>query len=145
MAGFQNVLIVEDEVMIRELYFLSLNKAGYHTVLAGSGSEAFKQLESFKPDVVFLDIMLPEMSGIDILKALRTDPSHNCQDAKIVLITNLGQENLADIAIKEHADGYIIKADILPKDLVTIIESLERQSNEKDGKSDDNLGAHLEV
>ena len=143
MAGFQNVLIVEDEVMIRELYFLSLSKAGYKTVLAGSGPEAFEKLKEFKPDVVFLDIMLPEMSGIDILKSLRNDPSHNAQDAKIVLITNLGQENLADIAIKEHADGYIIKADILPKDLITIIESLEHQGDEKDNEVSDNLAANL--
>lgn len=129
MAGFQNILIVEDEVMIRELYFLTLTKAGYKTMLAGDAKTTFELLQHFQPDVIFLDIMLPGMSGIDILKKLRTDPQYHCQNTKIVLITNLGQQNLADTAMAEHADGYVIKADIVPKDFIKIIHSLEQQGS----------------
>jgi DNA-binding response OmpR family regulator len=128
MAGFQNVLIVEDEVMIRELYFITLTKAGYTIECTGDGSATFDLLLRFRPDIIFLDIMLPGMSGIDILKKLRTDPQYNCQNTKIILITNLGQENLADVALAAHADGYVIKADIVPKDLIKIIHSLEQSS-----------------
>ncbi|HSW66793.1 MAG TPA: response regulator [Bacillota bacterium] len=128
MAGFQNVLIVEDEVMIRELYYLALQKAGYTVKLAGDATGTFKVLESFQPDIVFLDIMLPGMSGIDILKKLRNTPEYHCQQTKIVLITNLGQQNLADVALAERADGYVIKADIVPKDLIRIIHSLEKDT-----------------
>jgi CheY-like chemotaxis protein len=129
MAGFQNVLIVEDEVMIRELYFITFTKAGYKVGVAGNADETFAQLPQFKPDVIFLDIMLPGMSGIDILKKLRSDPQYGCQNTKIVLITNLGQQNLAEVAMAEHADGYVIKADIVPKNLVAIAKSLEAQEN----------------
>ncbi|HSX17524.1 MAG TPA: response regulator [Patescibacteria group bacterium] len=128
MAGFQNVLIVEDEVMIRELYFITLTKAGYKVEFTGDGPATFDLLLHFRPDIIFLDIMLPGMSGIDILKKLRTDPQYNCQHTKIILITNLGQENLAEVALAAHADGYVIKADIVPKDLVKIIHSLEQPS-----------------
>lgn len=125
MAGLQNVLIVEDEVMIRELYYFTLTKAGYKTRVAGDANELFAVLQTFQPDVIFLDIMLPETSGLDILKKLRSDPHYRCQDTKVVLITNLGQQNLAETALAEHADGYVIKADIVPKDLITIIKSFE--------------------
>jgi len=126
MAGFQNILIVEDEAMIRELYYITLTKAGYTVQYAGDGPAAFGLLQQFRPDIIFLDIMLPGMSGIDILKKLRSDPQYNCQDVKIILITNLGQQNLADVAFAAHADGYVIKADIVPRDLIKIIRSLEQ-------------------
>jgi two-component system, OmpR family, phosphate regulon response regulator PhoB len=135
MAGFQNVLIVEDEVMIRELYYVTLIKAGYKTELAGDADETFAKLITFKPDIIFLDIMLPGMSGIDILKRLRTDPQYGCQDTRIVLITNLGQQNLAEVAIAERADGYVIKADIVPKDLIKIIHTLEPSSQNSGSQS----------
>lgn len=125
MAGFQNVLIVEDEVMIRELYYFTLTKAGYKVKLAGDAKGAFATLDDFQPDIIFLDIMLPGLSGLDILKTLRTDAKYHSQDVKIVLITNLGQQSLADTAMADHADGYIIKADIVPKDLIKIIKSFE--------------------
>lgn len=129
MAGFQNILIVEDEVMIRELYFITFTKAGYKTEVAGNADETFAVIQRFQPDIIFLDIMLPGISGIDILKKLRNDPQYHCQQTKIVLITNLGQQNLAEVAMAEHADGYVIKADIVPKNLVAIAKSLEQQEN----------------
>lgn len=129
MVGFQNVLIVEDEIMIRELYYITFTKAGYKVEVAGSADEAFRKLQKFQPHIIFLDIMLPGMSGIDILKKLRSDPQYHCQQTKIVLITNLGQQNLAEVAMAEHADGYVIKADIVPKNLVTIAQSLAKDGH----------------
>ena len=123
MTDKPTVLIVEDEVMIRELYFFTLTRAGYTVKTAGSSTETFSTLRDFKADVIFLDIMLPGMSGLDILKTLRSDAQYNALESRIVLITNLGQQNLAETAMHEHADGYIIKADIVPKDLITVIES----------------------
>lgn len=147
MGGFRNVLIVEDEVMIRELYYITLTKAGYKTEVAGDATQTFERLQNFQPDIIFLDIMLPGMSGIDILKRLRTDPIYHCQQTKIVLITNLGQQNLAEIAMAQHADGYIIKADIVPRHLVTIIKSLETDDTPgvTPGGNLDNVGADQQL
>lgn len=125
MAGLKNVMIVEDEVMIRQLYRTALVKGGYIVEEAEDVNELYEKLHNFHPDVVFLDIMLPGVSGLEILKELRTNPAHGCLDAKIVMLTNIGQRSIADNATENGADGFIIKADILPKDLVEVIQSLE--------------------
>lgn len=125
MAGLRNVLLVEDEAMIRDLYRTVLVRAGYTVTIAGNSHETFAALQKTKADVVLLDIMLPGMSGIDILQELRSNPIHNCQKNIILLLTNLAQQDFNDDALNNNADGYIVKADILPQDLVKILQSLE--------------------
>lgn len=128
MAGSKNIIIVEDDPMIRDMYRLSLANSKYVVEIADSAEELHAKLENFYPDVVFLDVMLPGLSGLQILEELRTDPKYHCTDAtktKIVILTNLAQRSVADNAMENGADGVIIKADILPRDLPTIITSLE--------------------
>lgn len=124
MAGLQNVLVVEDDVMIRELYRTTLVRDGFHVEVAGDSHEVFEKLKNFHPDIIFLDIMLPGQSGIDILKELRTNPTYGCEDKKVLMLTNLAQKNLAESAFQLGADGYVVKADILPNDLKSVILSL---------------------
>jgi two-component system phosphate regulon response regulator PhoB len=125
MAGLRNILLVEDDVMIRDLYRSALISSGYVVSPCGSAEELYIKLRTFRPDCVFLDIMLPGTSGLEILKELRTNPLHGCTKAKIVMLTNLAQRSVADNAISNGADGYVIKADILPKDLPKVVVSLE--------------------
>ncbi len=125
MAGLKNVLVVEDDAMIRDLYKMALANADYTVEVADSADELYAKLDRFKPDIMFLDVMLPGTSGLEILKELRTNSELDCQDIKVVVLTNLAQRTVADNAMENGADGYIIKADILPKDLPKVIESLE--------------------
>jgi DNA-binding response OmpR family regulator len=125
MAGSKNVMLVEDEVALRQLYRAALIEAGHTVMEADNVDVLYKQLVSFHPQYVFLDVMLPGVSGLEILKELRNNPTHGCMEAKIVVITNVAQQSVADSAIDGGADGFIIKADILPKDLPKVIESLE--------------------
>jgi two-component system alkaline phosphatase synthesis response regulator PhoP len=124
MAGLKNVLIVEDDVMIRELYRSTLVDDHYRVEVAGDATELYKKLESFHPECVLLDIMLPGISGLEILKELRNNPKYGCQQAKIIMLTNLAQRSVSDSATESGADGFILKVDILPKDLRKIIASL---------------------
>ena len=124
MAGSRNVLVTEDDAMIRQLYQMTLADEGYNVEVADSADEMYGKLENFQPDVVFVDVMLPGTSGLEILKELRTNPELGCMDAKIVVLTNLAQRSVADNAMDNGADGFIIKAEILPKDLPRVIESL---------------------
>lgn len=126
MAGLKNVLLVEDDPMIREMYRIALVNGHYKVELAGDADEAFKKLVNYHPDCVLLDVMLPGISGLDILKELRSDPKHNSQHAKIVVLTNLAERSVTDKAIEGGADAYIVKTDIVPRDLLTIIASLEK-------------------
>jgi len=127
MAGLKNVIIVEDDVMIRELYKATLESGQYKVEVVGQASELYKKLANYKPDCVLLDIMLPETSGLEILTELRKNPALGCQKAKIIMMTNLAERSVIDKAIESGADGYVIKSDILPKDLLKIIPGLENQ------------------
>lgn len=127
MAGSKNVLIVEDDAMIRDLYKMTLANANYVVEVADSAAEMYAKLEKFLPKFIFLDVMLPGTSGLEILKELRTNPARGCMDAKIVVLTNLAQRTVADNAMDNGADGFIIKADILPNDLPRVIQSLEEE------------------
>jgi len=125
MAGSKNVLLIEDEPMLRALYRKALTENRYAVEEAVDAEDAYAKLANFNPDYIFLDIMLPGKSGLEVLQELRANPDLGCLDAKIIVLTNLAQRSVADNAMEHGADGYIIKADILPTDLPEIIESLE--------------------
>lgn len=132
MAGsrIRNVILVEDDVMIRELYRAKLINAGYIVHVVGSAKELYVALESFSPDILLLDVMLPDVTGLEILKELRSNPLRNCLDKKIIILTNLAQSSVTDSAIESGADGFILKTDIMPKDLPLIIQSLEEEDQQ---------------
>ena len=125
MAGLRKILIVEDDPMIRDMYRIALVGKQYTVDIAGDADEAYQKVNTFLPDVIFLDIMLPGVSGLEILRELRTNPTYQCENVKIVMLTNLAQNSVSDSAIANGADGFVIKADILPKDLPAIVTSLE--------------------
>jgi DNA-binding response OmpR family regulator len=125
MAGSKNVLIIEDDPLIKDLYRMALANADYVVETAESAEEAYSKLTTFHPDFIFLDVMLPGTSGLEILKELRSNEEHGCIKTSIVILTNLAQRSVADFAMENGADGFIIKADMLPKDLPNVIVSLQ--------------------
>jgi CheY-like chemotaxis protein len=125
VVGPQQILLVEDDLLIREMYQLYLEDKGYHIGTASDGDEALEAAKTFKPDLIFLDIMMPKRNGLEVLDILRSDPSYGCQTCKIVLLTNLGDNTVAE-KVKDKIDGYAVKAEITLADLVNIIKSFER-------------------
>ncbi|GAC1392311.1 MAG: hypothetical protein NVSMB46_07850 [Candidatus Saccharimonadales bacterium] len=123
MAGLQKILLVEDNYQLQQIYSFLLKKHGFDLAVASNGQEALEKAKSFEPELVFLDIMIPFINGMDVLKILRRDPQYNCTKARIVLLTNLGDENQLSDAWQKDADGYVIKAEIIPQDLLEIISS----------------------
>ncbi|MEI7682902.1 MAG: response regulator [Candidatus Saccharibacteria bacterium] len=127
MAGLRKILLVEDDVMIRDLYRIALVDKQYSVEVARDALGAYEIIKAYHPDCILLDIMLPGVSGLEILKELRTNPVYGCQNTKILVVTNLAQRSATENALANGADGYIIKADILPKDLPAVITSLEKE------------------
>lgn len=125
MAGLQKILLVEDNVELRNLYELFLSEHGFQVATAVDGEDGLKVAQTFKPDLVFLDVMMPKMDGFQALKHLRHNAQYNCQKAKIVLLTNLGDAGKVSSSVKEDMDGYVVKAEIELTDLLDIIKSLE--------------------
>lgn len=125
MDGLRKVLIVEDNVMIRDMYRIALVDKGYVVEIADDAESAYQKVKEFHPDCILLDIMLPGVSGLEILKELRTNLAYGCSETKIVLLTNLAQRSVTESGIANGADAFIIKVDVSPKDLPAIIQSLE--------------------
>lgn len=116
------ILCVEDEEFIGELYERALIQGGYEVTMVRSGTEGLEKAKTNTYDIILLDIMVPDMLGVDVLKHLR----HDVPDlkGKVVIATNLEQDERTRHAIESQADGYIIKAEITPKELVKFLDQL---------------------
>lgn len=121
---YKNILCVEDEHFIGELYTRALTKAGYNVKIVIDGEEGLKEALTDKYDIVLLDIMVPNMTGVEVLQHLRAANSKQIH-AKIIITTNLEQKEEARKAIEQQADGYIVKANVTPRELVELLQSLE--------------------
>lgn len=125
MAGLRKILLVEDNPELRNMYqtFLELN--GFTVGVAIDGEDGLDKAREFKPDLIFLDIMMPKKDGFEVLKILRHDPAYNCTKTKIVMLTNLGDSKVTP-QMRQDMDGYVIKAEIVLSDLVEVIKSLDK-------------------
>lgn len=124
MAGLRKILLVEDNPELRKMYetFLTLN--GFTIASGVDGEDGLNMAREFKPDLIFLDIMMPKKDGFEVLKILRHDPAYGCTKCKIVMLTNLGDSKLTP-DMRKDMDGYVIKAEIVLSDLLEVIKSLE--------------------
>jgi len=120
----KKVLCIEDEHFIGELYGRALTRAGFEMTLAIDGAEGLKLAQTDQYDIILLDLMVPNVTGIEILRILR-DPSKTPHlKAKIIITTNLEQREDVRADIEKQADGYIVKAEITPHELVSVLENL---------------------
>lgn len=119
------LLCIEDEHFIGELYTRALTNAGYDVLVIADGEAALKEAESNNYDIILLDIMLPSMSGVEILRRLRQSDRSAPLKAKIIITTNLDQEEDTREKIEHMADGYVIKAEITPRELVTYLSQIQ--------------------
>lgn len=125
MAGLHKILVVEDIEELRNLYATFLGMHGFEVKTANDGELGIEAAKEFKPDLIFLDVMMPNMDGFRALKILRHDASYENTTTKIVILTNLGDTARVSEEVKKDMDGYVIKAEIVLEDLITIIKSFE--------------------
>ena len=123
----KTILIVDDEFHIQDIYRMAFLKTGKYAIeTASDGQEALVKLRANVYDLILLDVMLPKVTGIDVLRAMRS-PTSPTRDTPIILITNLGQEDIIKEAFKIGADGYLIKAQFTPQDVVTEVDAFFEQ------------------
>lgn len=123
-TGPKRILIVEDERDILDLVRLYLEKEGYRTMSAGSGTEALRQIKADRPDLIVLDLMLPEMDGLEVCKRLRGDTQTAM--IPIIMLTAKAEESDTIIGLELGADDYVTKP-FSPKALVARIKALFRR------------------
>ena len=126
MAGLHNILLVEDNLELREMYKLYLEMHGFAVRTAEDGELALQAAKAETPDLIFLDLMMPKVDGLEVLHTLRHDPQDGCTKTKIVLITNLGDNARITPEVRYDMDGYVIKAEIELRDLLEIIGSFKQ-------------------
>ena len=120
----KKVLCIEDEHFIGELYARALTKAGYDIVVEPDGLKGLQLAQSNQFDIILLDLMIPTMTGTEILLKLRDTAETPQLRAKIIITTNLEQRDEVRNEIEKQADGYIVKAEITPRELVEFLSHL---------------------
>jgi phosphate regulon transcriptional regulator PhoB len=124
------VLIVEDEPDIRDLLAFHLEREGYHVTRSRSGADALRQIRARPPDLILLDLMLPELGGLDVCRRLRQDP--RTASVPIVMLTARGEEVDRILGLELGADDYIVKP-FSPKEVVARVRAVLRRAGARDG------------
>ncbi|PYM86215.1 MAG: DNA-binding response regulator [Candidatus Rokuibacteriota bacterium] len=124
-----DVLVVEDEADIRRLIRLHLERDGFHCRTAGSGTEALRELAAVVPDLVVLDLMLPELDGLELCRRIRGDPRSAA--VPIIMLTARADEVDRVVGLELGADDYMAKP-FSPKELVARVRAVLRRSQQRE-------------
>ncbi len=116
------ILIVEDDQMLAEIYHKKFSSAGYQVEAANSGVEAIKKIAKYKPDLVLLDLVMPEEDGFEVLRKVKHDP--NTENVRIIVFSNLSQEEDKEKAAALGAEGFITKSDFTPQEIVEKVHEI---------------------
>jgi len=109
------VLLIEDEKEVADLYKLKLSLDGYEVTTAGSGQEGLDLAFKENPELIFLDIKMPEMDGFEVLKKLRESPK--TKDTPVLILSNFDEQDLIEKGLTLGANEYLIKSQFTPEDI----------------------------
>ena len=118
----KKILLVEDEDSIRELYVRQLTKAGFLVTAAVTGEAGLENLKKDQFDILLLDIMLPGINGLQVLREFKTLSPTSL--TKVVMLTNLGQETVIKEGFDLGANAYLIKASFTPDQVVNEVRNV---------------------
>lgn len=118
----KKVLIVEDDKFLRELLARKLREAEYEVLEAIDGEEGFKTIKEKKPDLVLLDLILPEIDGFEVLERKKRDPE--IEKIPVIILSNLGQREDIERGLKLGATDYIVKAHSTPAEIVEKVRTI---------------------
>lgn len=117
-----NILIVEDDVFLADLYKTKFALEGFKVSVAYDGEKGLEMIKKTKPNIVLLDLVLPKMSGFDILGNIKAESG--TKDIPVILLTNLSQKADVEKGLKLGASDYLIKAHFMPSEVVAKIKEL---------------------
>lgn len=112
----KKVMLVEDDNVLAQMYEIRLETEEFEVMRVENGKRALEEMPHFKPDLILLDIMMPVMNGIEVLKYLRAQKE--TKHIPIFLLTALSQSRDRAIGMEAGADGFIVKSETMPKDVV---------------------------
>lgn len=116
MDNKKKILLVEDDVFMLELLSDKLTKSGFEVSVAVDGEECLKTLQSLKPDLMLLDIVMPKLDGLDVLRRMKNSPEFS--QIPVIVLSNLGQKEEVERAMELGAKDYIVKANFTAGEIV---------------------------
>ncbi len=127
----RRILVVEDEHAIREMVSFNLGRAGYNVVTAGDAREARAAIVDRRPDLILMDWMLPDSSGLELTRQLKRDAE--TKDILVIMLTARGEEDDRVAGLDGGADDYIVKP-FAPRELLARIRAALRRHDTLDGE-----------
>ena len=116
------IMVVEDDASLREIYGIRITAEGYDVVSAGDGEEALAMAVREKPDLILSDVMMPKISGFDMLDILRSTPE--TANIKVVMMTALSAEDQRQRGERLGADRYLVKSQVGIEDVINTIHEV---------------------
>lgn len=124
------VMIVEDEEALCLILKYNLEKAGYDVAIVNNGNKAIAEIESHNPSVILMDWMLPEISGLDLVKIIRSKP--DIKDIPIIMLTAKGEEEDKIRGLSAGSDDYVTKPFSIPELLARVKAQIRRAPEKSD-------------
>lgn len=122
-ATKHRILVIDDDEFLLDMYSVKFREQGFAVEIAFGGEEGLKKIkDGFAPDVILLDIIMPNMDGFEFLEKIKSD--NLLGKAKVVILTNLGQKEDIEKGLRLGAVDYIIKAYLTPTEVVKKINAL---------------------
>ena len=115
-----SVLIAEDDLFLLKVFQVKFKKAGFNVISAKDGNETLEKLRTENPDILLLDLVMPQKSGFEVLEELKRNPG--AKKIPIIIVSNLGQESDVKHAQELGADEYIIKANYTLQQIVDLVK-----------------------
>lgn len=114
------VAIIEDDQAISQMYRIKFESDGYDVDTAENGKLGLQLAEKMKPDIILLDLMMPEMTGGEMLAKLRD--SNWGKDIKVIILTNMGEQEIPDDVKSLGVEAVILKADMTPRQVADLVK-----------------------
>ncbi len=122
MSEQKNILLVDDDAFMNDIYQTKLGQEGFNVVVAENGAVALKKLEKNIPNLVLLDIVMPYMDGIEVLKKLKEN--EKWKNIPVILLTNLSEKGKVEEGVNMGANDYLIKSHFTPAEVINKIRAL---------------------
>ncbi len=122
MATSLKAAVVEDDPDLQYLYRLKLEREGFKVATASNGVEGLELAEHFKPDVILLDLMMPVMSGAEMLAIMRAQIWGG--NARVIVLTNISRDEAPQALRFLHVDRYVVKAHHTPAQVIDIVHEV---------------------
>jgi CheY-like chemotaxis protein len=124
MNNLVRILCVDDSLSVQQMVVFILKKAGFEPVVANNGREGIEKAKTLQPGLILMDLMMPDISGIQAIKQIKTDPI--CQHIPILVLSAYGTQKIIDQALEAGAAAFLDKT-IFPDKLIQEIKSHLKQ------------------